>query len=89
MTIEKNKIKRQLLRVGEERVKPEKTQRIPNVFIAGEGQEVNGGEVGVHRQQVERQQHRHDFHDQPHQRRAGLNPQKLRRKPEGAQNKSL
>ncbi|TNN41764.1 hypothetical protein EYF80_048072 [Liparis tanakae] len=34
---------------------------------------------------VERQQHGHDFHDQPHQRRAGLNPQELRRKPEGAQ----
>lgn len=55
----------------------------PDIFVAREGQQVDGGEVCVHRHQVERQQHRQDFHDQPHQRRAGLDPQQLRRKPEG------
>ncbi len=54
----------------------------PDVFVAREGQQVDGCEVCVYGHKVERQQDRQDFHDQPHQRWAGLNSQQLRREPE-------
>lgn len=54
----------------------------PNIFVARESQQVDGREVGIDCHKVERQQDGQDLHDQPHQRRAGLNSQQLWRKPD-------
>lgn len=56
---------------------------LPYVFVPREGQQVDGGEVGVNSDQVERQQDHQHLHNEPHQRRARLDSQQLRGEPEG------
>lgn len=55
---------------------------LPDVFVPRKGHQVDGGEVSVNRYQIQTEKNSQHLNDEPHQRRAGLNAQDLRRKPE-------
>lgn len=54
---------------------------LPHIFVSAVGDQVEGGEVAVHRQQVEAEQHHQHLDDHPHQGRAGTQAQDLRTEP--------
>lgn len=64
-----------ILRVGRERAEEEVKvwdwqagqEHSPNVFVAQEGHQVNGGEVGVDSDQVETEQNGYNLQGQPGQ----------------------
>lgn len=60
----------------------ESLKALPNIFVSREGHQVDGGEVSVHRYQIQTQKNSQNLNNEPHQRRAGLNAQDLWRKPE-------
>lgn len=62
--------------------KTESLKALPNIFVSREGHQVDGGEVSVHRYQIQTQKNSQNLNNEPHQRRAGLNAQDLWRKPE-------
>lgn len=54
---------------------------LPNIFVSAVGKEVKGGEVAVHRQQVQTQEHHQHFNDDPHKGGARTQSQHLRTEP--------
>lgn len=53
------------------------TRHLPNIFVSTVGDEVEGGEVAVHCQQVQTQQHHQDLDDDPHEGSAGIHSKDL------------
>lgn len=46
-------------------------EHLPNIFVSAVGNEIKGGEVTMHREQVQTQQHDQHFNDDPHEGSAG------------------